>query len=75
MMWWEKLLPFSIWAILKGGFLVGLGVYILFAIVIVRQVAMMAQTISSSLNWLLRLFAWVHLLFSLLVFVFAWVIL
>ncbi len=68
---WNKIFPFSIWTVLKGGLLFALGLYILFALVVLRQIYMMTEVITSKTNWLLKLFAWLHLLLSLVVFLFA----
>ncbi len=67
--------PLSFWLIAKVCLLFALGLYIIFALVLVRQVYMMSQVISSSYNFLIKIFAWLHLLGSLLVFLFAFVIL
>jgi len=68
-------LPISFWLIAKICLLFALGLYVIFALVLVRQVYMMTQVISSTHNWLIKAFAWAHLLGSLLVFVFSLIIL
>ncbi|MBL7078266.1 hypothetical protein ISS42_01235 [Candidatus Shapirobacteria bacterium] len=67
--------PLSFWLFAKACLLFALGLYIIFALVLLRQVYMMAQVISSPHNWLIKIFAWAHLFGSLLVFLFAFVIL
>jgi len=64
-----------VWVVAKVCLLFALGLYILFAFVLVRQVYMMMKVISTPHNWLIKLFAWAHLLGSFLVFLFALIIL
>ncbi len=71
----EETLGFSIWGIVKLFFILALVLYIIFAVVIVRQVKLMGQTISDKNNYLLSLIAWLHLAIALFVFLLAWIIL
>ena len=71
----ESLLPIPVWAIAKGCMLFALGLYLVFALILVRQVYMMAQVICNSFNWLIKLFAWAHLLLSIFIFLLAFIIL
>ncbi|MFH1602202.1 MAG: DUF5657 family protein [Candidatus Shapirobacteria bacterium] len=48
-----------------------LGLYIIFALVLLRQVLMMDRVIESPHNWIIKGFAYLHLLLSLLVFLLA----
>jgi len=66
-----EMFSFSIWLILKIGFLFALGLYILFALIVLRQVYMMTKVIDHGSNWLIKGFAWLHFFFSLSVFLFA----
>ncbi len=59
----------------KAASLLGLIVYLIFAILVLRQVHAMTKVIASPLSWLLRLFSWVHLFLSLLLFFLALMIL
>lgn len=61
--------------IVKLFILLGLMLYLIFAMVVVRQVQLMNQTLKGSLNLPLRLFAWVHFGLAVLVFLFALVVL
>lgn len=45
----------------RGLFLVGFSVYVLFAFLVVRQVYLMDQTIKTPLAPILKLVAWLHL--------------
>jgi len=71
----ENFLGFSVWGIVKLFFMLAIVLYIIFAVVIVRQVKLMGQTISDKNNYLLSLIAWLHLAIALFVFLLAWIIL
>jgi len=70
----EQLLKFlftiNIWAVAKFVVLLGLGVYIIFAFVVVRQVKIMTEVISGMLTGPLRLISWLFFLFSIAVWMF-----
>lgn len=55
----------TVWGILKIFVLVGLGVYVVFAIVLVRQVRLMMDTVHLGLEGLLVIFSWMHLFLAL----------
>jgi len=71
----ENFLGFSVWGIVKLFFMLAIVLYIIFAVVIVRQVKLMGQTISDKNNYLISLIAWLHLAIALFVFLLAWIIL
>lgn len=56
---------------LKILFLVGFGIYIVFALTIVSQVRLMTKTLKTGLEGTLSLFAFVHLLVAIGVWIFA----
>ncbi len=60
---------------MKMMMLVGLGIYIVFAAVIVRQERLMAQVLESASVSLLSFFAWFHLAAAVFVFFLALLIL
>lgn len=64
------LFTINIWAIAKFIVLLGLGVYVIFAFVVVRQVKIMTEVISGMLTGLLRLVSWLFFLFSIAVWLF-----
>lgn len=68
-------LSFNLWSIVKILVLLGLLIYIAFAIIVIRQVALMSQTIKVDFNLLLRLISWVHFGVVVMVFILALVIL
>jgi len=71
-----QLIPvFSIWWLIKLLYLAVLGLYIAFAVIVVRQLKLMSETVKASLNALLSVIAVAHLLVAILVFLLALVIL
>lgn len=65
----------SVWPILKVMFLVALGVYFLFAIVVVRQVQLMTDTLEVGFETPIRIVAVLHLILAISVFALAFLIL
>lgn len=65
----------AIWEIAKYPVLFALGLYIVFAIVIVRQVKIMTDTLSVGFEWQIILISWAHLLLALGMFAVALVML
>ena len=59
----------NIWGIGKAFVLIGLGVYVVFAFIVVRQVKLMTEVVSGILTNFLRVIAWLFFLFSVSVFV------
>lgn len=60
-----------IWNLTKILFLFAFLIYMIFAVVVVRQFYLMTTTIKVGFEFPLRLFAWVHLFAAILVFLFA----
>ncbi len=69
------LIGLSVWLIAKIFVLIALGLYIVFAAVIVKQVNLMIKTIKVGFEAPIKLVAWGHLLFALGIFVVATIIL
>lgn len=65
----------SILAIGKVFVLIALGIYIVFALVVVRQVKLMTSTVEVGLDFFIKLIAWAHLIFAIFVFITALIIL
>ena len=55
----------TLWGVVKVFVLVGMGVYVAFAAVVVRQVRLMMDSVQVGLEGALSAFAWLHLLASL----------
>jgi hypothetical protein len=64
------LLGINIWLVAKGLALLAIFLYLLFSLIIVRQVNLMLDTLEVELEGLIRLVAWVHLLLVIGVLVF-----
>ena len=64
-----------VWQIVKIFFLVGMGVYLVFAFVIIKQVKVMLSTIEIGFEAPIRILAWLHMLFAVFVFILALLIL
>lgn len=65
----------TIWLLVKILFLIGLGIYIFFAAIIIRQVALMNRTLKGTLDIGVRLLAWIHFLAAIFIFILALLIL
>jgi hypothetical protein len=60
-----------IWDIAKLFVLVGLLVYLVFAIVVIRQVQLMTRTVTGDLDKAIRVISWVHFGLSAGIFILA----
>ena len=65
----------SIWVVAKWFVVAALVIYLVFALVIVRQVYMMTRVVSGELDLAVKVAAWVYFVLSLLVFFLALVVL
>ena len=65
----------NIWSVAKAIYLFTLFLYIIFAIMVVRETDLMNRTLKGVFNLPIRLVALIHLAFSLLIFVLAFSIL
>ena len=63
------------WAIIKTFALILLGIYLIFGLVVVRQVKMMTDTLQLGFETLAKVLAFAHLAFAILVFLTALIIL
>lgn len=61
----------SIWLVLKIFFIIGLLVYLIFALVVVRQVRIMNETLDVGFEGVLTIISYLHLLFAIGVLAFA----
>lgn len=57
--------------VLKSFVLLGVGIYIVFAAVLIKQVQIMTGTVKVGLERPIKIISYLHLLFSILVFIFA----
>lgn len=65
----------SVWLVAKIAALILLGMYLIFALVVVRQVQLMTDTIEVGFEIPIRLFSYLHLIFAILVFLTALIML
>ncbi len=69
------LLGTSIWLIVKIFFLVALVIYLIFALVVIKQVNIMTDTLDLSFEVPVKILAFLHFLFALAVLIIAFLIL
>ncbi len=65
----------TVWDGVKWLIVLGLGLYLVFAVVAVRQVQLMSRTINGALEWPIKLLATVHLAVAVVVLLAAIVVL
>lgn len=63
-----NIINFDFWIIIKILILIALGLYIIFAFVITRQVKVMTATLTLGFESISKILAWVHLFFVAYVF-------
>ena len=61
--------------LVKFLFLVGLFLYLAFAVIVIRQVNLMTKTLNGTFDQSLKIVAWLHLIVALGVFLFALIVL
>jgi hypothetical protein len=71
----ESVFNVSIWTVAKWLVEIALLVYLVFAIIVVRQVYMMTEAVKEKFNWIIKIISWIHLLFAILVILISLVIL
>lgn len=64
----------DIWFLVKLAFMFAQFLYIVFAIVVVRQVYLMTGTVQTGFEFPIRSLAWIHLFFAIGVFLITFVI-
>lgn len=69
------LLGVSVWLIAKISTLLFLGIYVVFALVVIKQITLMLNTVDMGFSFPIRLLGYMHLLFSIGVFILALLIL
>jgi hypothetical protein len=70
-----NLLNFNIWAVIKILSLAALGLYVVFAFVITRQVKVMTDTLSLGFESVAKFLAFIHLILSIFIFIVAMMVL
>lgn len=70
-----NIINFNIWIIIKILAMIVLGIYVLFAFVIKRQVRVMTDTLTLGFEPLVKFLSFFHLIFAILVFIVAIIVL
>lgn len=65
----------SVWFLVKIGVLILLSMYLIFALIVVRQIKLMTDTLALGFEPLIVLLGYIHLAFAILVFIAAIVVL
>jgi hypothetical protein len=65
----------SVWLVVKIATLILLGMYLVFSLVVVRQIKLMTTTLSLGYEGFISLLGYIHLAFAILVFLAALIIL
>jgi len=66
---------FPTWGIAKGFVLFGIAMYVVFGFVVVRQVKLMTDTLQLGYEAIAKVLSYLHLMFTIAVFIFALLIL
>lgn len=69
------LVGISVWLTVKIFILLFLGIYLVFALVVIRQIVLMSETLDMGLNLPIKFIGWAHFLFAVGIFVIAILIL
>jgi len=66
---------FNFWVLIKILFVIGFGLYLAFAAIVIRQVKIMSEVIEGLSVWPLKIFAWIHLGVAIFIFLLSIIIL
>ncbi len=69
------LIGITVWAAAKIFVLLALAIYIIFALVVIKQIGLMLSTLEMGLGLVIRFVGWGHLLFAVGIFILAILIL
>ena len=69
------ILTIQVWSVVKLAVLITLGLYLIFGLMIIREVDLMNKTIIGVFNLPIKIIAWLHFLFALFIFILAIIIL
>ena len=68
-------IPLTVWFVVKIFFIIGLLVYNVFAIVVLKQANTMTETINMGFDLPIKLLAILHLIFAICILIFAIIVL
>jgi hypothetical protein len=66
---------FSFWPLVKILVVIGFGLYLAFAVIVIRQVKIMSEVIEGLSVWPLKIFSWIHLGVAIFIFLLSIIIL
>ena len=66
---------FNLWVLIKILFIIGFGLYLAFAVIVIRQVKIMSEVIEGLSVWPLKILAWIHLGIAIFIFLLSIIIL
>jgi len=67
--------PSEVWLVAKGFVLIAFAIYIVFALVVIRQIQLMSDTLEVGFETPIRILGYLHLLFAIGTFILALIIL
>ena len=71
----QLIININVWTVVKVFVLIALGLYIIFGFVIMREVNLMNKTLTGVFNLPIKIIAYLYLIFSVLVFILALIVL
>jgi uncharacterized protein with PQ loop repeat len=71
----QNLLNLDVWGVVKLLLIFALSIYLVFAFMVIREVDAMLETLKGVFNLPIKLVAWLHFLFSILVLILAIIVL
>jgi len=75
MIWLNNFAAGGVWPVIKVFMIIGFLMYVLFAVIMLKQVGVMTESFESEVNPRVRLIAWIHLFLSVILPVISVVIL
>ena len=71
----DSISSINIWYFVGILYMIFLFIYVIFALIIVRQIYLMTHTLNGSLDKSIKTFGYLHFIFSVVVFIIGWIIL
>jgi len=71
----QTIININIWTVVKVFILIGLGLYIIFSFIVLKEVNLMNKTLKGVFNLPIKIIAWLHLVLAISVFILALIVL
>jgi len=71
----QLIININIWTVVKIFVLIALGLYIIFSFIVVKEANLMNKTLKGVFNLPIKIISLIHLVFSILVFILAIIVL